>query len=126
MTNADLLTEVDVQLQGIEAEIGRLTQLLADAEAKRTDLQATKRVLGQIYGTPKNGTDLTLKNDGTTTISAEIKHLLNKRGPQTKAEVHEYLEKSRDNISLTTVSTTLSRMKQKGEVDNRDGKWIAI
>jgi hypothetical protein len=123
MVNINPLSRIDSELRSVDAEIERLTAELAAAQTKKTELGVAKRILGQIYDLNHGAVAQDEDDDGGKTIADEITTILKKSGPLSKVEIHQQLEELRE-VNITTVSTTLSRMRIRGEVDNESGKWL--
>lgn len=123
MVNINPMSRIDSELRSVDAEIERLTAELATAQTKKTELGVAKRILGQIYDLNHGAAAQDEDDDGGKTIADEITAILKKSGPLSKVEIHQQLEELRE-VNITTVSTTLSRMRSRGEVDNESGKWL--
>ena len=115
--------------QRIRARAGELRQIIKDAQAELDELEVAERVLERLAADQDEDQDVAFRQSRRTkepTIADMAVKFLRDVGPMATAQLLEHMrEYWREDLADTTLTSTLSRAKNAGRIDYRDGLWLA-
>lgn len=115
--------------QRIRSRIAELRKIIDVAEAELSELEVAERVIERLSIDQDEHQDVVVRAERRTkepTIAdMAIKYLV-EVGPMATAQLLEHMRENwRDDLADTTLTSTLSRTKNAGRIDYRDGRWMA-
>ena len=122
MRKTSYRTQIKQRISELEAEITELQQELEE-------LRVAERVLDRIAaGGPDDEGDERSnapQRQKEPTVADKIEEYVGILGPMESSDIHHTLQEEwRPDLQFTTVSSTLSRMKQRGRITNDGKRWL--
>jgi hypothetical protein len=115
--------------QRIRARAGELRQIIKDAQAELDELEVAERVLERLAADQDEDQDIVPRQPRRTkepTIADMAVKFLRDVGPMATAQLLEHMRENwREDLADTTLTSTLSRAKNAGRIDYKDGLWLA-
>jgi len=115
--------------QRIKSRANELRQIITEAQAELEELEVAERVLDRLaadQGQPQDEVPRQTRRTKEPTIADMAVKFLADVGPMATAQLLEHMRENwRKDLGDTTLTSTLSRTKNAGRIDYRDGRWHA-
>mgnify|MGYP005840512789 CR=1 FL=1 len=116
--------------QRIRARAEELRKIIADAQSELAELDVAERVIERLSSDQDDDQDVALRSYRRTrepTIADMAVKFLGEFGPMATAQLLDHMRENwREDLGSTTLTSTLSRTKNAGRIDYRDGLWRAV
>lgn len=113
--------------QRIKSRANELRQTISDAQAELEELEIAERVLDRLaadQGQTQDEVPRQTRRTKEPTIADMAVKFLTDVGPLATAQLLEHMRENwRKDLGDTTLTSTLSRTKNAGRIDYRDGLW---
>ena len=115
--------------QRIRSRASELRKIIEDAKSELEELEVAERVLERLAAEQDDDQDIAQRHTRRTkepTIADMAVKFLAEVGPMSTAQLLEHMRENwREDLGDTTLTSTLSRTKNAGRIDNKDGSWFA-